>query len=65
MAVFDVDFVFSCPYFVSDIQCAMEKSTMNYEIAAYIKGNHINKNYEVDYFKNEKFIFVCCFDRLV
>ena len=32
MAVFDVDFAFSCPCYVSDIQHALAKSTKNYEI---------------------------------
>ena len=36
MALFDVDFVFSCPCFVSDIQQALFKSTKNYEIAGIV-----------------------------
>lgn len=63
--VFDVDFAFSGSCFVSDIQHVIVKSTMNYEIGAYISGNHVVKNFEVDYFKNEKSVFVCCFDNLL
>ena len=65
MAIFDVDFVFSCPCFVSDVQHAIARSTKNYEISAYINGKHVVKNFETDYFKNEKFVFVCCFEYLV
>ena len=65
MAVIDVDFVFSCSCFVSNIQCAMERSTKNFEIATHISSNHVIKNFKVDYFKNEKSIFVCCFDHLL
>ena len=32
MAVFETDFVFSCPCFVSKVLSAIERSTMNYEI---------------------------------
>ena len=65
MAIFDVDFVFSFPCFVSDVQHAIARSTKNYEISAYINGKHVVKNFETDYFKNEKFVFVCCFEYLV
>ena len=65
MMVFDVDFAFCGSCFVSDIQHVIVKSTMNYEIGAYISGNHVVKNFEVDYFKNEKSVFVCCFDNLL
>ena len=64
LAVFDIGFVFSCPWFVPDIQCAIERFTKNYEIAAH-SGNHFVKNFDVDYFKNEKSIFVCCFNHLL
>ena len=64
MAVFDVDFAFSCPYYVSDIQHALAKSTKKYEIRACISGKHVVKNFEVDYFKNEKDVFVSCSDHL-
>ena len=65
IAIFDVDFVFSCPCFVSDVQHATARSTENYEIGAYVNGKHVVKNFEIDYFKNEKSVFVCCFDHLV
>ena len=64
MVLFDVDFVFSCSCFVPNIQCAIERSTKNYEIAAHISSNHVIENFEVDYFNNEKSIFACCFDHL-
>ena len=51
MAIFDVDFVFSCPYFVSDVQHAVARSTKNYEIGAYAYVKHVVKNFEIDYFK--------------
>ena len=62
MAVFDFDFVFCCPCFVPDIHQAIERSTKNYEIAAHVSGNHVVKNFEVDYFKMKSLFFVCCFD---
>ena len=65
MVIFDVDFVFSCPYFVSNVRHAIVISTKNYEIGAYVNGKHVVKSFEIDYFKNEKSVFVCCFDHLV
>ena len=65
MAIFDVDFVISCRCFVSDVQHAILRSTKNYETGAYVNGKHALKNFEIDYFKNEKSLFVCCFDHLV
>ena len=62
--IFDVDFVFSCPCFASDVQHAIATSTKNYEISACVNGKHV-KNFEIDYYKNEKSVFVCCFDYLV
>ena len=55
MALFDVDFIFSCPCFVSKIQKVILKSTKKYEIAACVGRKH------VDHFKEERTIFVCCF----
>ena len=64
MAVFEVEFVFSCPCFVSDALSAIEKSTMNYEIGGYVSGNHVVKDFEVVYFKNESSVFIYCHDHL-
>ena len=64
MTEFGVNFVFSGPCFVPDIQCAIERSAKNYEIVVHIISDHVIKNFEVDYFKNKKSIFVCCFDHL-
>ena len=58
-------FCFFCPCFVSDVQHAIARSTKNYEIGSYVNGKHVVKNFENDYFKNEKSVFVCCFDHLV
>ena len=41
MAIFDVDLVFSCPCFVSDVQHAIVRSTKNYEIGAYFNCKHV------------------------
>ena len=57
--MFEVDFVFSCPCFVSDVLSTIESSTMNYEIDGYISGNHAVEDFEVVYFKNESSIFIC------
>ena len=65
LAIFDVDFVFSCPCFVSDVQHAFARSTKSHEIGVYVNGKHVVKNFEIDYFKNEKSVFFCCFDHLV
>ena len=46
MAIFHVDFVFSCLCFVSDVQHAALRSTKNYEISAYFNGKHVVKNFE-------------------
>ena len=60
MAVLEVEFVFSCPCFVSDVLSAMQKSRMNYEIGGYVSGNNVAKHFEVVYFKNESSVFICC-----
>ena len=39
MALFEVEFVFPCPCFVSDILSEIKKSTMNYEIGGYVSEN--------------------------
>ena len=44
MAIFDVDFIFSCRCFFSDVQHAIARSTKNYEIGAYVNGKHIVTN---------------------
>ena len=62
MAVFDVDFFFSWPCFVSYVLNAIERSTKNFEIGAFMDRNHFVKNFEVNNFKNENSMFVCCFD---
>ena len=64
MAVLHVNFGFSYPCNVSDIQHALAKYTKNYEIRACISGKRVVKNFEVDYFKNEKAVFVSCSDHL-
>ena len=61
----DVDFVFCSPCFVSHVQHAIARSTKNREIGTYVNGKHVAKNFETDYFKNEKSVFVCCFDHPV
>ena len=63
--MFEVDFVFSCPCFVSDVLSAIESSTMNYEIGGYISGNHAVQDFDVVYFKNESSIFICYHDHLL
>ena len=65
MALFDVDFVFSCPCFVSDIQQALFKSTKNYEIAGIVSGKHVVKNLGIDYFKEDISIFICYYGHLL
>ena len=41
MAIFDIDFVFSYPYFVPDVLNAIERSTKNFEIGAFGNRNHV------------------------
>lgn len=65
MALFNVDFVFSCPCFVSNIQQALLKSTKNFEIVTCVSGTHIVKNFGIDYFKKDRTIFICCYDHLL
>ena len=65
MAIFDIDFVFSCPFFIPDVLNAIERSTKKFEIAAFVNRNHVVKNFEVHSFKNEKSMFICCFDNLL
>ena len=55
MPLFDVDFVFSCSCFVSEIQESLLRSRKNYVIAAYVGRMH------VDHFKEKRTIFVCYF----
>ena len=59
MVLFDLDFIFYCPCFVSKVQKIILKSTKNYEIAACVGRMH------VDHFKEERTIFVCCFYHLL
>ena len=65
MPIFDVDFVFSCPCFVPDVLNAIERSTKNFEIAAFVNKNHVTKNFEVNNFKNKKSMIICSFDHLL
>ena len=57
MTIFDVDFVFLAHVLFSDVQYAIARSTKKYEIGAYVNSKHV-KNFEIDYFKNKKSIFV-------
>ena len=43
MAVLEVEFVFSCSCFVSDVLSAIQKSRKNYEIGGYVSGNNVAK----------------------
>ena len=45
MPIFDVDFIFSCRCFVSDVQHEIARSTKNYEIGAYVNGKYVFKNF--------------------
>ena len=67
MAVFDVDsfFFFSCPCFLPDILNAIERSTKNFEIGAFMDRNHFVKNFEVKNFKNKKSVFIWSFDHFL
>ena len=65
MAIFDIDFVFSYPYFVPDVLNAIERSTKNFEIGAFGNRNHVLTSLEIHKFKNEKSMFICCFDHLL
>ena len=58
MAIFDVDFVFLAHALFSDVQYAIARSTKKYEIGAYVNSKHVVKNFEIDYFKNKKSVFV-------
>ena len=60
MALFDINLVFSCPYFVSDIQQVLSKSPKTYEIAACVSGKYTVKNFGNDYFKEDRTIFIFC-----
>ena len=51
--------------FFSDVEHAILRSTKDYEIGAYVNAKHVVKNFEIDFFKNGKSAFVCCFDHLV
>ena len=59
MPPFDVDFVFSCLWFVSEIREALLRSKKNYVIAAFVGRSHI------DHFRKGKTIFICCFYHLL
>ena len=65
MAVFEVEFVFSCRCFDSDVLSAMGMSTINYEIGDYVSRDHVVKVFEAVYFKNESSVFICCYDHLL
>ena len=55
MPLIDVDFVFSCSCFVSEIKETLLRSKKNYVIAACFGKMH------VDHFKEERTSFVCYF----
>ena len=61
MAIFDVDFVFSCPCFASDVQHAVARFTKIYEIGVYDTDKHVVKNFKTDYFKSKKSAFCLLF----
>ena len=65
MAVFEVEFVFSCRCFDSDVLSAMGMSTINYEIGGYVSRDHVVKVFEAVYFKNESSVFICCYGHLL
>ena len=48
MAIFDVDFVFSCPCFVPSVLNAIERSTKNVEIGSFLARNYMVKNFKVN-----------------
>ena len=54
MAVFDVDFVFSCPCFFPDVLNAIKLTTKNYDTGVFVNRNHVVKNFEVDNFEKDK-----------
>ena len=68
MAVFDTDFVFSCPCFFPDVLNAIKLTTKNYDTGVFVNRNHVVKNFEVDNLRNLRKInlmFICCFDHLL
>ena len=65
MALFAIDFVFSCPCFVSDVLNAIKISAKNNDVGVFGNRNHVVKNFEVDNFEKDKFMFICCFDHLL
>ena len=61
-AVFDIDFVFSCPRFVPDVLNAIKISTKNNDIGVFVNKNHVVKNFEVNDFEKYK---LCLFVALI
>ena len=57
MALFDVDFALSCPYFVSDIQQALLRSTKNVDIVRFVSGKHIVNNFGIKLFSRKQVYF--------
>lgn len=65
MAIYDVDFIFYCPCFFSDIfETRYLSYNKNYEFEHFICRRYPNEDLDVDDFRNDKTIFVCCFFHL-
>ena len=66
MTVYDVEFVFSCPYFIDILSVALNSGIQkNFEVACFLYHNtHKKKNYQAENFLETKSLFVSCFDHL-
>ena len=65
MAIFEVDFIFCCPCFVPDIfKSRFHEIRRNFEFSSFVHRRHLKKPFDIDNFREQKSMFVCCFDHL-
>ena len=62
MAIFELDFIFSCPCFVNDIfETRYFSYTKNDEFEHFIRRRHPKDLFDADDFQDEKTILISCF----
>ena len=65
MVIFDVEIIFCCPCFESDIIHAMFLDyKKNYEFACFVNRRNPRKTLDVDNFEKENSMLITCFEHL-
>ena len=65
MAIFDVEIIFCCPCFVSNIIPAMFLDyKVNYEFASFVNRRNPKKTFDIDNFEKKNSMLITCFEHL-